>query len=398
MKSTLFKNIFLLIFLLIYLSANLYAQEFNHDRINNTEEADTIIHVSVSKKKKDNYWNRLIHGNEDRTFEKKIDISFAGAPSYTREASFGIGGMATGLYRTDRTDSLMSPSDITLVFNASVRGFYALEARGNHYFKGNKTILSYHIGFTTKPLDFWGISYDACAINPVIDYTRRKMMIDANYQYKLHKSFFIGGTLDFFYSDVTKISNIEYLEGQKESYVATGLGVSLQYDTRDFIPNPKQGIYFMLRQSIFPEILGNCDKTLYRTTVVADAYRKLWNGGILAIDLFAQFNSNNSPWPLREELGGNQRMRGYYSGRYIDNNIASVQVELRQHIVQRFGFTTWIGGGTVFPAIDKFTAKNILPSYGIGLRFEVKHNVNARIDYGFGKQTGGFVFNIGEAF
>jgi hypothetical protein len=52
----------------------------------------------------------------------------------------------------------------------------------------------------------------------------------------------------------------------------------------------------------------------------------------------------------------------------------------------------------VFPALDKFKAKNILPTCGISLRYEFKHNVNIRIDYGFGHQTGGFVFNIGEAF
>lgn len=91
-------------------------------------------------------------------------------------------------------------------------------------------------------------------------------------------------------------------------------------------------------------------------------------------------------------------MRGYYSGRYIDNNIISGLVELRQHVIQRFGFTAWIGGGTIFPSIKEFSTKNIFPNYGIGLRFEVKSNVNARIDYGFGKGTGGFVFNISEAF
>lgn len=154
----------------------------------------------------------------------------------------------------------------------------------------------------------------------------------------------------------------------------------------------------MLRQSIFPEQLNDCERTLYRTTLVADLYQKIWQGGVLAMDLFSQINSNNAPWPLREELGGNQRMRGYYAGRYIDNNIASAQIELRQHLIQRFGCTVWMGGGTVFPTLEEFRVKNILPNYGIGLRWEFKHNVNARIDYGFGKQTGGFVFNIAEAF
>lgn len=373
-----------------------YGQHASENESISNEKTDSID--TSQSKKKDNYWNRLIHGNVDRTFEKTLDISFAAAPSYTREASFGVGGMATGLYRLDRTDSIMPPSDITLVFNASVRGFYSLEARGNNYFKGNKTLLSYEVGFTAKPLDFWGITYDDCAVNPRIDYTRQRFRIDADYQYKLHQNFFIGGTLDFSYNKITKIDDITYLKGHQRSYVATGLGISLKYDTRDFIPNPKRGVYLMLRQSVFPEVFGNCDKTLFRTNIIADAYKSLWDGGIVAVDLYGQFNSNDSPWPLREELGGNQRMRGYYSGRYIDNNIVSGQVELRQHIVQRFGFTAWVGGGTVFPSVNKFEVKNILPSYGIGLRFEVKHNVNARIDYGFGKETGGFVFNIGEAF
>lgn len=91
-------------------------------------------------------------------------------------------------------------------------------------------------------------------------------------------------------------------------------------------------------------------------------------------------------------------MRGYYGGRYIDNNMLSAQLELRQHIFDRIGCALWAGGGGVFSSYDNLRWKNILPNYGIGLRVEIKHNVNARIDYGFGKGTGGFVFAIGEAF
>lgn len=390
-------KISLLSYLILAATFQAYSQQ-----ITESSQIDVTIQTNDStktmKSQKVSYWKRLLHGNVDRTHERRFDVSFAAAPSYTREASFGIGGMASGLYRVDRKDSIMPPSDITLVFNASIQGFYALEARGNNYFKNNRSLLSYEVGFTTKPLDFWGISYDATSINPVIDYTRQQVKIDANYQYKLLSNFSVGGTLDFSYTKATKIDNISYLESQKKSYVATGLGISVQYDSRDFIPNPKQGIYLMLRQSIFPEQLNDCERTLYRTTLVADLYQKIWQGGVLAMDLFSQINSNNAPWPLREELGGNQRMRGYYAGRYIDNNIASAQIELRQHLIQRFGCTVWMGGGTVFPTLEEFRVKNILPNYGIGLRWEFKHNVNARIDYGFGKQTGGFVFNIAEAF
>jgi outer membrane protein assembly factor BamA len=400
MNNKFFKGIVLFLHCFFCIIPPLYSQQLMKHTpvIPHNETKDTVSADLADDKKKDSWWNRLIHGNIDRTYEKKLDMSFIAAPSYTREASFGIGGMASGLYRIDRTDSTLRPSNITLAFNASLLEFYSVAAEGNNYFKGGKSVLSYNMAFMTKPLDFWGISYDACKMNPVINYTLRQILIDANYQYRLSENFYAGGKLDFIYTDVPKIDDLSYLEGQKENYLMTGLGISLQYDSRDFIPNPKRGVYLMLRQSIFPELFGSSNKTCYRTTFIADAYRKLWQGAIIAVDLFGQFNPENSPWTLKEQLGDNQRMRGYYAGRYIDNNIVIGQMELRQHIVQRFGCAAWIGGGAVFPAFDKFEAKNILPNWGVGLRWEFKHNVNVRIDYGFGRQTGGFVFNIGEAF
>ena len=80
------------------------------------------------------YLDRLVTGNVDRTFEKKLDVSYIVMPSYTREGSFGIGGGATGLYRLDKTDSIMSPSDVTLIGNATINGVFSLTANGNNFF------------------------------------------------------------------------------------------------------------------------------------------------------------------------------------------------------------------------------------------------------------------------
>ena len=80
------------------------------------------------------YLNSLMRGNVDRTHERKLDLSFAVTPSYTREAGFGIGGAATGLYRVNRLDSVMPPSDVFLSINASLNGFYVLTLKGNNLF------------------------------------------------------------------------------------------------------------------------------------------------------------------------------------------------------------------------------------------------------------------------
>lgn len=350
------------------------------------------------------YWNSLINGNVDRTYQKRMDISFVVAPSYTREGSFGIGGAATALYRLDRRDSLMQPSDLSLSGNASVKGFYTLSLKGTTNFKGNKSKLSYRLAFQHKNLDFWGVSYGACSANPVTEYKKQMFRVETDYIYKVTKSLHIGAALNVNYTagKVTQPGGdrqIDYLEGQKDSYFFAGIGLSLSYDTRDFILNPTRGVYVMLKEMFYPELMSTHDRTVYSTTAVFNYYQRAWPGSVIALDLYGHFNSSNAPWTLREELGGDgSRMRGYYAWRYIDNSYMAAQLELRQHIAGRLGCAAWAGGGTVFPSFSKLKLNDVLPNYGLGLRFEFKHNVNVRVDYGFGKGTGGFVFQFAEAF
>lgn len=345
------------------------------------------------------YLDRLATGNKDRSFEKKFDVNFIVMPSYTREGSFGIGGGATGLYRLDRTDSIMQPSDITLIGNVTLNGFFALTASGNTHFPGRRLRYSYKLEYTYSPLDFWGISREACGLNPKIDYTRNQLKYTSDLMYLMTGNFNIGALIDLVYAEITKIDNIDYLEGQDKSHFFTGLGLVLQYDTRDFILQPRRGVNLMLRMGVRPQVLGTFDRTLFNLSFTGNYYQPLWKGAMLAFDAYASFNSKQSPWPLREALGsGGIRMRGYYSGRYIDNNLTTLQVEYRQHLFSRFGVALWGGMGNVFTSPGHFRGKDILANGGIGLRVELKHNVNGRIDFGFGRNTCGFVFAIGEAF
>lgn len=363
--------------------------------INAAAQQDSIQQKTGLKR----WWNSLIHGNIDRTFERKLDMSFVLAPCYTREGSVGIGGAATALYRLDRTDSIMQPSDFSLSGSATIKGIYTLTAKGNNHFRGNKSRLTYCLQFMHKTLDFWGISYDACAVNPVSEYTKQQIKWQSDYVYKLTPQFHVGAAFNINYTSLSKASDRSYLEGQNDSYFFAGIGVSLQYDTRDFILNPKRGVYFMLREVVYPRFMSSYDKTLSTTTLQFDVYQPVWTGGTLAVDLYGSLNRDCTPWTMREELGsGTSRMRGYYAGRYTDCSQIAAQVELRQHIYSRLGCVAWAGGGNVFPSVGKFKFRNTLPNCGLGLRIEFKHNVNVRIDYGFGKETAGFVFQFAEAF
>lgn len=373
--------------------------------INNekTAYADSIPVIKWAPDWAKGWLSGLIRGNVDRTREKALDLSFAVTPSYTREAGFGIGGAATGLYRMDRNDTLPNPSDIFASINASLNGFFVVTVKGNNLFPDNRSRLSYKFEIYRKRLDFWGINSEETANNPKSKYDRRQIDLQAEYIYRLTHNFFAGFQFRADYTDARDMHNPEYLLGERPQYYVTGLGLSFEYDTRDNLITPTRGVHIAYKPMIFLKPLGNAPATFLSHTLIANAYMGLWKGAVLAFDWYAKLNSSRAPWTMREMLASDGiRMRGYYMGEFIDNNQIASQIELRQRVYRRLGFTIWGGGATVFASLDEFKNRDIRPewlhNYGIGLRFEFKHNVNARIDYGFGKHTSGIVFAIGEAF
>ena len=336
--------------------------------------------------------------NEDRTFEKKIDFSFILGPSYTKSTSLSLGGLAAGLYRLDRTDSVTPPSDVSIYGNVSISGFYSIGVRGNNIFRDGGNRIDYKMGFYSQPSDFWGTGYEAGAHNPASSYVEKQYQIEARYLRRLFRNTFVGAKLSFEYTKGLKFTQPAYLNGAKTHYAAAGVGLLAEYDSRDFIPNAHRGIYLSFQEMFYPKGLGNCGISIWRTIFTADYYRKVWTGGVVAVDLYGEFNSNGTPWSMLARLGDSNRMRGYYEGRFADNDLITVQVELRQRIWRRIGCTVWGGAGNVFSSFDRFRWSHTLPNYGLGLRWEFKNRVNVRIDYGFGRHTSGLVFNINEAF
>ena len=164
-------------------------------------------------------------------------------------------------------------------------------------------MVSENIGTALYTAMWWGVSYEGCSANPVSGYTRQQLRLDTDYRYKMLPGFYLGATLNLNYTRALNMGAPEYLEGQKDSYYFTGLGLSLQYDTRDLIMNPSRGIYFMAREVIYPKVFSTHDRTVWGTTIIFDAFVPAWKGGVVAFDLYGQLNSRDTPWTLREEPG-----------------------------------------------------------------------------------------------
>jgi outer membrane translocation and assembly module TamA len=98
-------------------------------------------------------------------------------------------------------------------------------------------------------------------------------------------------------------------------------------------------------------------------------------------------------------------MRGYYSGRYRDENLMAAQAEIRYRFMNRFGIVAFAGTGKVF-ANGQFNSDGLKPNFGFGGRyfFDPAKGLSVRLDYGVGeklpneKRQAGFYIGLAEAF
>lgn len=364
-------------------------------------QADTLISDSVKakspffKRMYENVYRYFTESNQVKE-EKRFDFSIIGGPHFSSDTKLGLGLVASGLYRTDRSNLSLPPSNISLYGDVTTTGFYLLGIRGTTIFKEDNYRLGVNFYFFSFPSKYWGIGYaNGNREDDYTTYKRLEKQVRIDFSRRVFSHTYVGVTGLFRHVNGKDFKDIRFLAGEKSDIATQGFGLFITYDSRDFIPNPYRGTYVKFEQIFFPDFWGNKFK---RTEMVFRKYNKLWKGAILATDLEGTFNYGDTPWSMVALLGGSYQMRGYYEGQYRDNNLMQTQIELRQHIYNRHGIAVWGGAGNVFPNFDHFSWSETLPTYGLGYRWEFKKRVNVRLDYGFGKGQSAFYFNIEEAF
>lgn len=366
-------------------------------------EKDSVATVAADTTvRKKGFINKVLAYFNDANktdYSKKFDFSIIGGPHYSTDTKLGLGLVAAGLYKTDRNDTILPPSNMSLFGDVSTVGFYMLGVRGLHIFPHDRYRLDYTLYFYSFPCKYWGIGY-ANGNNDAneTEMNRWQAQAKASFMFRVAPSTYIGPMLTFDFIEGKNIKNPELLEDMDRITRNTGVGLTFVYDSRDVTTNPKRGFYVNLSQCFRPKFMGN-DYAFSTTDLRFNAYRRVWKGGIIATDLRSQLNFGNPSWGMMALLGNSYSMRGYYEGRYRDKHKIEAQVELRQHVWKRNSVVAWVGAGTVFNKFSSMRMGHVLPNFGIGYRWEFKKDVNVRLDYGFGKSgQSGFIFNINEAF
>lgn len=363
-----------------------------------------------SKFAKPFYWIYNYLANSNKFPDKPYDGGFVFGPAYNVQTSFAIGGGYTALYSFDRNDPTLNKSILSSFFQVSVTGLAVVGVEGHNYMKGDKMRWNYETSFTYYPSRFWGKGYDNAINNDRgVDFKQFVYMLEFDWTWKLAKNLYIGPKLDLLYTNTFKHTDNAYGQSMEDilyqdfgevlpqSIPTVGLGFDITYDSRDFAMNAYTGDYFRAQQLYY--VPGINKYSFWSTDIKYNHYQPLWKKCTLALQGHVQMNYGPGiiPWTRLASFGFQGSMRGYFFKQYLDNNVIDAQVELRQRLIWRLGLVAWAGFGNVFN-FDNFKWNHTLPNYGVGIRWEFKPRMNVRLDYGFTRDGGSFVFNFGEAF
>lgn len=321
---------------------------------------------------------------------------------------FGLGGLYS--FYVDKKDPANRSSNFTGHASYSTKKTYNIGLKGDLWTKNNKYHFIEDIRFKKMPFNFYGIGNNTAEANADgLVQKQLRILLDAEQTFL--KNAYTGISLgfeNFNYTDEidggihSNLPTVHNKAGGSVLYV----GVSQSYDTRNSNNYPTNGFFGRATYQLLPNIFKSSNFTGHQIKVNVRNFWSLTPKVVLGLQgIYYTLQGNKAPFYLLQQLGSDEMMRGYYSGRYRDQNMVVTQAELRYRFMNRFGVIGFAGTGKVFEN-NNFSLNNLKPNYGFGARyfFDAAKGLSLRIDYGFGekkdneKRQKGMYISLAEAF
>jgi outer membrane protein assembly factor BamA len=364
--------------------------------LNSTAQTDSTI----STKK---WWHKF---RPDSLVNK--NWSFLPIPTLSSSPETGLkAGIAINyFFNTDqkKAGSTTRDSYAYLDLQYSTRNQLFTELYAQTFTSGERYFLRGRIGYADNYERLWGFGNNTVNNKAFEGVTYQRIYSNINAYKQVKNKFFVGirGNLSITNNIQTPAKDTNFLTaqaGQKQSTV-TGLGPTVLWDHRNHPLSPRSGWYTELGVTFHNKALGgNFNYTEW--LIDARKYYPLGEFSCLSFQVFAQLNNGNVPWRELPRMGNPTIMRGYFNGRFRDNNYVAAQTEVR-FPVHRLANLAFFGSiGQVNRTLKAMSLTDIRVAGGTGLRFIAnrKKNITLRFDYAITTDANsGFYIKIGEAF
>jgi hypothetical protein len=326
--------------------------------------------------------------------------------AFAPETSWEFGASSVFVFYANR-DTTNRLSEISAFTFLTLERQYGIWIDHALYSQDNRWFSLGRLRFQSFPLLYHGIGANSpeehlAQVNATLLQIKERVLR------KVRGSVFAGLEVDY-----QHLSSVEFIPREhkvteyplgSEGSQNLGIGAGILFDNRHNILNVRKGFFSELAFLNYHHAWGS-DHSF--TAVISDTrlYRPMNDRNVLAMQLLGQFNIGGAPFNQLAMLGGESIMRGYYLGRYRDNNQIAFQTEYRflplpLGFTKRWGAAVFAGAGSVFDNVRSLHATNLVWSGGAGLRFLLfpKKDIYTRLDLAFTREGTGIYIFIGEAF
>jgi outer membrane protein assembly factor BamA len=188
------------------------------------------------------------------------------------------------------------------------------------------------------------------------------------------------------------------IQGSDEARIS-GLMAVFNLDSRDNIYSPNYGS-FIESSARFSSTNFGASYGFNKFFIDMRTYLSITKKSLLALQLYNENSYGDVPFQDMAWFGGGERGRGYFNGRFIDNQMYVLQGEVRRKITERFRIAGFILFGEVAEVTSDYFS-DVKRSFGGGIRwqFTKKNPSLIRLDIGIGEDgQSGFYFGVNEAF
>jgi outer membrane protein assembly factor BamA len=339
--------------------------------------------------------------------EHKGEFTIAPIPMFNPTLGDGFGAAAIYLVSLDPCDKKVQPSAFAVGGFGTNNGSWGAGGGGNLILRGDRYRITAGVGLGSFHYPYFGIGNDAGTAGAAIQIAQRSKGFLIEPKIRIFRRWFLGPRYHFIDNHVTldesesgDSSNSPVpLPADELELRTAALGLRLQNDTRDSAFYPRLGGLLDGTFDFYDAAFGG--RRSYRSILLAyNRYIGFGSKNVLALHGSVCSVWGSAPFYDLCLLGMSQDLRGYEIGRFRDRRFLAGQVEYRRELFWRLGAVAFIGAGEVGRTFSDFSAADIVPGGGVGLRFLLtrRTHVNLRVDYAWGKNSHALYIGVMEAF
>ena len=220
-------------YLLIYMACLLFAFSVKAQGISNDTIPKEVLMLDgkpMTEKQIQRYHKQL-HKDSIRA-NKRIWWSILGGPSYTPEASFGVGGAVLASFRLNKNDTISQRSFIPAGFNITLNGTFVFAGAGTLFFNENRFRIYISYGYRNEPSHYFGKGYETIEQIEKSDSTTKfhksSFQLYPRFVWEVRPHLYTGPLFDINFSKSDDINPVmaedPYFNKFKRDYVNIGVG------------------------------------------------------------------------------------------------------------------------------------------------------------------------------